>query len=462
MNTFENYFVRSVISHQTGDDSRSFLYLGLQYFDRTANSSEIERSASSILQERGTDVKGRRYRFGSNTATQTARDRALDICFQNRYAAQPEVLIDWAQMIDPNAAPRYPIWKRVFLISLPKRASELLSSYWIKITCSIFVADKIKKLLESAYRANQAMIGSKIVPFVINHTPIQAIRLGNRIMDGVDLILNNKFRLVSYLFLSQFVCSIAANAFKNAQATPAERQRLRGQFGIIEQWGVTPDGLPRPLDLVFRIVNFVSFKFVRNFVFFAPVCTVNYLNERRQEFQEFLSARGKDLASLVSQIEKNYARERCAAAKKKTYAMWKGLTEKYKPGAPELSQNSTRPFGERCVRALSKFETPLVENITALIEAVLLHVLLKKWPSGDTYNNIFKLVVLHNLAGRLWEMRGNEYNKQRFEHIRNEEGYVPAAFAKITTEAVSILARGLFLYSILGHFKSIKPSPAAK
>jgi hypothetical protein len=139
---------------------------------------------------------------------------------------------------------------------------------------------------QAAYHATVDLT-TRSLPFIINNTPIQIIRLGNRALDLNDYVRKNVFRILFYTWLAR---AVVLQAPEMPVITPLARK--------IDLWAVWNLLVPEPATIFgFLIHNSVDAAF-----FTWQACT---------DAGEFINGR-------VEQAEK----ERLAICKAKALQVW--------------------------------------------------------------------------------------------------------------------------------------------
>ena len=200
-------------------------------------------------------------------------------------------MIAAAEQQDPSRSSFYPQWKSVCRIQIPKAIGNTINHPFVKIALTIAALYYTYVTCEAAYHAT-VKLTARSLPFIINNTPVQIIRLGNMALDLKDYVKKNAFRILFYTWLAR---AVVLRAPEMPVITPLARQ--------IDLWAVWSLLIPKP-STIFEFLTQNSF----NAAFFTwEVCT---------HAGEFINGR-------VEQAEK----ERLAICKAKALQVWMSVIQ---------------------------------------------------------------------------------------------------------------------------------------
>lgn len=170
----------------------------------------IEQVAREILEAyphlTGGDAK--RYQFKATSQ----KNELIKIIFDSSFKkatneGATERIIQLAQAASVNQNAFYPTWKKVVHIYLPLMAGATLGSPLSRIFGSYIVAVKTINLISACYDKITHVTARVVVPFVINNTPIYAIRLCNKLTDIIIRIHPIVIQVLLVCMLAKWVIS---------------------------------------------------------------------------------------------------------------------------------------------------------------------------------------------------------------------------------------------------------------
>jgi len=175
-------------------------------FNPQSNQVEVDNFAKGILLDFHFSTPkndSKRYQF----RVLKASDELLKVIFEESFHHASQPVIRDAKCIEGSF---YPLWKRVCLIYIPKTLGTFFGSPLIKMAISIAVLYYTYKIGNSAFKGMKHLFKGmehlfidKVIPFVINNTPITLIRSSNRILDAIDWVRQRKFKLLIGTFIIQ-------------------------------------------------------------------------------------------------------------------------------------------------------------------------------------------------------------------------------------------------------------------
>ena len=255
--------------------------------DKSENTQEVEDCANRIFQEFPALRSRKRFHFSS----ETQRETLLKIVFQQSFLHGSDQLIVAAERIEPKKESFYPNWKKVCWIKIPKATAIILNDTVFKIAISIAAAVIYCFGAYVVYQATTHFVAAKMIPFFINNTPIQVIRLGNYIFDAKDLILAN-------LFLT--ILGIGAV-----------------RFMILR--------MPE-IPYVTRVARMIDLWSVLVFLARGPSTISHFFVDTAIDVLSFGWHRCEDMSNFFNRIAQNTDDERLNISKKKAYEIWKNVT----------------------------------------------------------------------------------------------------------------------------------------
>lgn len=255
--------------------------------DKTFNwlCNRTELGAEEILQSLHTVVypaAKTRYRFPG--ATKEAE--LIKAIFEIAFKTAPERVIAKAEEVTEN--PLYPVWKRVLWINTPQAISSVLGNPFVKIIISITVIYYGCVTGYKAYEATLHFVGARVVPFVINNTPLQIIRLFNTSMTLIEQVYNVlTFQVLMGAWIARHII-------------------LRGP----EIPCVTP---------IARALNPFTIFFA---IYIAPQTVGGFLFTTAWDASTFAWNRCNDMSLFFRDSAQRANAERLASSKQQAYALW--------------------------------------------------------------------------------------------------------------------------------------------
>lgn len=154
--------------------------------------TQDDEGAGRILREVGdaaNSTSATRYRFPS---TATPRDQVIKKIFDAAFRQAPDRIIESAEA--SSGSYLYPLWKRVIWIDAPNLIALVLEAPQVKIfaTCALLFSGCI--VAYQVYVATAAtiqLVAASVMPFVINNTPLQIVRLFNTTMNAISWVFEN-------------------------------------------------------------------------------------------------------------------------------------------------------------------------------------------------------------------------------------------------------------------------------
>jgi hypothetical protein len=250
------------------------------YLEQARNGDAQSLLPTLIHQDSSTDKT--RYKFEKGTP----REQALNALFEQAFQTNSLAVIQAAEQEAPSKAIFYPQWKSVCRIEIPKVIGNTINHPLVKIALTIAALYYTYVTCQAAYHMTTQLVGRSL-PFIINNTPIQIIRLGNMALDLKDYVRKNVFRILFYTWVAR---TVVLHAPEMPVITPLARR--------IDLWTLRTLLVPKPATIV---------GFLWQNSFSAATFTWNACTEAG----EFINGR-------VEQAEK----ERLAICKAKAFKVW--------------------------------------------------------------------------------------------------------------------------------------------
>lgn len=228
-----------------------------------------------------------RYKFERGTP----REEALKALFEQAFQKNSAAVIVAAEQQHPSQSSFYPQWKSVCRIQIPKAIGNTINHPYVKIALTIVALYYTYVTCQAAYHATVELT-ARSLPFIINNTPVQIIRLGNMALDLKDYVKKNVFRILFYTWLAR---AVVLRAPEVPVITPLARR--------VDIWTLWTLLVPKPATIFgFLVQNSIDAAF-----FTWEVCT---------HAGQFINGR-------VEQAEK----ERLAICKAKALQVWMSVIQ---------------------------------------------------------------------------------------------------------------------------------------
>lgn len=143
-------------------------------------------------------TSSKRYRFTEGVN----KDQLLKAIFEASFKKSSEAVISAAEAEGRKAA-AYPLWKRVLWIQAPEMTAAVIGNIVVKVVISIAIIYYSSAFGYRAYEATTFVFTAKVIPFVINNTPLVAIRALNQVLAALDWTYSNPFKVVGYVWITQ-------------------------------------------------------------------------------------------------------------------------------------------------------------------------------------------------------------------------------------------------------------------
>lgn len=140
----------------------------------------------------------KRYRF----CPTNHKEWFLQALFDESFKRHPEKIIASANEMTSTNVSSYPKWKSVVLIEAPKNIAKVVQSDLFKVAFVIGALAASFFACTTAYGAITNSVATNL-PFIINNTPIEVIRAGNALLDGVAWVGKRKFQILIGMYLSR-------------------------------------------------------------------------------------------------------------------------------------------------------------------------------------------------------------------------------------------------------------------
>jgi len=169
--------------------------------DRNEDAGLIEGIATKILADLPDLQSGKsqlRYRFKLSTS----REQLLKLIFDRSFEHIPNVIVDNAVKVDPIKKP-YPNWKKICWIKIPGSVGVVIKNPVFKVAIGITTICLSIFSLLAVYKGMSVLLTAKVLPVVINHTPLVVIKMGNLVADAVKIVLDNPLRIFFGIWLTR-------------------------------------------------------------------------------------------------------------------------------------------------------------------------------------------------------------------------------------------------------------------
>lgn len=283
--------------------------------DLSERLTKLVNTTLARLQLQNGNGNTKRYRFNQANA----RDKLLNILFENAFAQNPNRIVRGAEQAEDVPTVFYPKWKEVVWVKVPKNLGKVCKNPIFKVAVtviSVFVAYKNLKL---AYNSTVNFTTGKLLPFVINNTPIQVMRAGNSVANGFmkvrGAVKNNRFTLLFYALVIKGVAHVLS---KKLNALPENRRNLI-EAKILTK---TTNFIKKiPLDLVFFIL------------FPSTISATWFCVERSFRAGVSVWKMTDGLANHLQTLSVNNEHYRKELIRSKAYDVWMRVTHEQVPAA---------------------------------------------------------------------------------------------------------------------------------
>lgn len=156
-------------------------------------SSDINSRAKDILDHSPNLNVSTQKRYRSNHNI-SYRDKLISAIFKRSFEYRPEEIIRLAQRLSPKKGDFYPLWKRVVFIDIPKLKfipSEKAKAIFMSLIAGFSIGIPIgvtTTVLTLTYN-RIISIAAKTIPFIVNNTPLKALKVVNLIGTAFDTFL---------------------------------------------------------------------------------------------------------------------------------------------------------------------------------------------------------------------------------------------------------------------------------
>lgn len=201
-NFINTVFVSSNIGEMNGIAGPISEWLGVAVC-QNGDQEAIENVARGYLNElKRTNPTGSslRYRFHDINA----KEALLKLIFERAFRLNPEGLIAEAEKIHETSAPFHPRWRKVVLEDIPGNTAKILNHTVVKVIIAASIAFAICNFTYDAYEDSKEMISGKAVPWIINNTSLDVIRLGNKVAEVVEGMYANKWQTLMQILAARF------------------------------------------------------------------------------------------------------------------------------------------------------------------------------------------------------------------------------------------------------------------
>jgi len=168
--------------------------LANQWLDsRTGSHALVTQLHSQIYPKSRT-----RYRFAENV-----EEAAAKAVFEAAFRRAPEQVIAAAETAAETSC--YPLWKRVIRIYIPQVIGTIAGNTIVKISLVVATAYFGSMAGYQAYEATQHFVAAQAVPYIINNTPIEVIRVFNTAVGYLSWAYENWVSALFYTWVAQQV-----------------------------------------------------------------------------------------------------------------------------------------------------------------------------------------------------------------------------------------------------------------
>lgn len=262
----------------------------------------------------------KRYQFQTSESKKDKRDLVLTLFFHHAFKTSPRLMIDSAAKADPSK-PFYPLWKRVCCIDLPKTAGNIIGSIpFIAIAMVVSGVCSIKMYIH-VNTATAIFTATRLVPFVINNTPVAVIKLGNLCVSGFSIASTYKFQLFFYLLIAKIAIEILPTipSISEGHLSEGKTEFLNHKITVINNSIGAAKVIARRIDPIAILMFFIPhssshYREIISCLLFVPGQCVNLSSQ---------------ILSWVREHENNVTNN----DKKHAHAVWNDLAERYKPSA---------------------------------------------------------------------------------------------------------------------------------
>lgn len=137
-----------------------------------------------------------RYQFSKSY--QNGKTDLLDFIFAKSFAKNIENLTNLAEQAE--GALFYPIWKKKYWIQTPEVLGKIIGNSLFQIVATFAFSFYAHRKIKEAYALSSHLVAAKVVPFVINKTPIEVVRAVNKSIDFAASVSNNRLGIVLSLY----------------------------------------------------------------------------------------------------------------------------------------------------------------------------------------------------------------------------------------------------------------------
>ena len=263
-------------------------------FDKNTPFTRSEEVAETLFQQSRTSSK--RYSFGGET---TKREKALNLVFNEAFKNKPQEVIQAAEKAFPDEKQLYSPWKKVVWIDLPKMGANVTGNFFFKLAVAIAALYFTTKACNHIYSKIVQGVGHAI-PYVINHTPVQVFRVGNKLLDIKDAAFNYKYRII-------FFSAIAKGVVHILPTIPV----------------VTP-----------TIKAISIWKIFQTLFLTGTETTAKFIKDTANGSYNFVWGQCNNLSGIFREFAENNEREQFDLAKPKVFALWTKIVAETAPEMP--------------------------------------------------------------------------------------------------------------------------------
>lgn len=252
---------------------------------------EVNAAAQKILIDMG-DVENnsQRYRFRDLQA----RDLLLKKIFEKSFLIDSMAVIRAAESL--NGSSVYPLWRGGCLIDISQNLGNFLGNTWVRIAIATAAAWYIYKLGDYAFTQMVHFFAAKVIPFIINNTPIGAIHVGNQILNVVNWGCHYALTILIGLWIIKW---IILRGPVIPYVTPALESIHIG-------------------SIVLALCN-------------TPQTLSQFLGNYAMEGARFVWHNSNNLSFFFTSISTNAKKNYLATSKLKAYAVWRKAISKMRP-----------------------------------------------------------------------------------------------------------------------------------